>query len=148
MDEEELKAGLVPSDTAADATTDGGHADGGEADTAIVGPADAFISHAWANCWGELVTAAYQFSRSGRRVWVDCMAVNQHEPAMDLELLRNVIGGVPEGLLIVINPHHPLEDTNRNPLRRAWCVFEVSFSTRSVQCPLAGFGTRESPPPP
>jgi len=100
-----------------------------------VGAAHAFVSHAWANRWGELVTAAEQYSQPGRRVWIDCLAVNQHEPAMDLELLKNVIQEVPEGLLLVIDPHHPIEETDRCPMRRAWCVFEI-FNAMMAKVPV------------
>jgi hypothetical protein len=40
----------------------------------VVGNAHAFISHAWAQPWGQLVAAAAHCSREGRRVWVDVLS--------------------------------------------------------------------------
>jgi hypothetical protein len=44
-----------------------------------VGAADCFVSHCWQNPFGDLVCAAADNSRPGRRIWLDVFAVNQHE---------------------------------------------------------------------
>lgn len=98
-------------------------------DSPIVGPAHAFISHVWAREWGELVAAAQQVSWRGRRVWIDCLAVNQHQPTTDLVLLQRVIGTMPEGVLVVIDPSTCHK--GYNPFRRAWCVWEVVNAIRA-----------------
>jgi hypothetical protein len=99
-----------------------------------VGRAHAFISHAWASDWGDLVAAAQQFSQPGRRVWIDILAVNQHQPATDLELLKSVIASMPEGIVVVIDPARQ-DDAGKNPFRRAWCVWEA-FNALQANVPM------------
>ena len=51
----------------------------GEAVPSMVGEAHCFVSHCWQCPFGDVVAAAVDNSRPGRRVWVDVFAVNQHE---------------------------------------------------------------------
>ena len=104
--------------SAAAATAVGGGGGGGGSAHSVVGPADAFISHNWQCPFGNLVAAAADNSRPGRKVWVDIFAVNQHATMMaDLAGLSDVIRTVPEGLLLVADAQAALDNQRLNPLK-------------------------------
>ena len=99
----------------------GGGGGSGSSAHSVVGPADAFISHCWQCSFGNLVAAAADNSRPGRKIWVDVFAVNQHATMMaDLAGLSDVIRSVPEGLLLVADAKAALNNKFLNPLKVSW----------------------------
>jgi len=122
----------------------------GAAPRLIVGAAHCFVSHCWQCPFGDVVAAAADNSRPGRRVWLDIFAVNQHAHevmAADLDKLTHVIKDVPEGLMLVMEPAKALASDRLNPLRRIWCVFEI-FHALDANRPLVLKLGRAAPPKP
>ncbi|GIL63108.1 hypothetical protein Vafri_17234 [Volvox africanus] len=84
-----------------------------------------FISHAWSNSIELLFRKVFDFLASaddGTRVWLDVLAVCQHEsnPAhrTDIAAFADVVAACSGGTLVV------MDLTRCNPATRAWCVFE------------------------
>ncbi|EFJ51825.1 hypothetical protein VOLCADRAFT_87388 [Volvox carteri f. nagariensis] len=84
-----------------------------------------FISHAWSNSIELLFRKVFDFLASAddsTRVWLDVLAVCQHEsnPAhkADIAAFADVVAACSGGTLVV------MDLTRCNPSTRAWCVFE------------------------
>ncbi|KAG2490965.1 hypothetical protein HYH03_010641 [Edaphochlamys debaryana] len=84
-----------------------------------------FISHAWSNSVELLFNKVFDFLASAddsTRVWLDVLAVCQHEEAPahrhDIAAFADVVAACSGGTLVV------MDLTRCNPATRAWCVFE------------------------
>ncbi|GIL88536.1 hypothetical protein Vretifemale_16496, partial [Volvox reticuliferus] len=84
-----------------------------------------FISHAWSNSIELLFRKVFDFLASaddGTRVWLDVLAVCQHDSnpvhRTDIAAFADVVKACSGGTLVV------MDLTRCNPATRAWCVFE------------------------
>ena len=86
-----------------------------------------FISHAWDGGFKKLMDAILHFLREasrGTRVWIDCVAVNQHQDTNpdqnkeDVAAFEDVIKTTKAGTIVVV-------DSERcSPASRVWCLYE------------------------
>ena len=88
-----------------------------------VGPPRVFVSHAWQNSWGLMVSALLDLTaRHGKETsftcWIDCFAINQHlDTTNKLEELEQTVAVSSNFLQIC--------DAKTLPFRRAWPIYEV-----------------------
>ncbi|GFR51163.1 hypothetical protein Agub_g13520, partial [Astrephomene gubernaculifera] len=101
----------------------GGGGAGGEGED--VGVPQYFISHAWSNSIELLFRKVFDFLSSAdecTRVWLDVLAVCQHEDMPphrhDIAAFADVVAACSGGTLVV------MDLTRCNPSTRAWCIFE------------------------
>ena len=95
---------------------------------AFTGPANTFISHAWAGKWGTLVAAACQAAHEDSVVWVDVFAVRQW-PGNDRD--RNNCLGVMDRCDATIVAVDPTGRLARRLSERPWESYELSEVLRS-----------------
>ena len=126
-----------------------------------VGPADVFISHAWGATWGNIVGAIAGILDPDTRVWLDLFAVRQW-PGNDADLDFTGVVKRCKSFIVVIPSLStlrdrdsfftrrdlalllPLEDRNRLPFLRYWCLVEIAEAIRQgmpVVC-MGGSGIR------
>jgi hypothetical protein len=97
-----------------------------------VGHVDIFISHAWTNYFGLLVTAVRKYVSSIKKkvkpkfFWLDIFAITQHGGLFQQDELLQLEStvDVAQHTLVVI------DDALGIPLRRIWCIFEIYVSLR------------------
>jgi len=113
------------------------------------GKADALMSHAWGNLWGELIAAAAQGAPMGRYVWI-CALANRQWPGNKADIdFKTMVERT--NAIVVANPvpegriseeldgwdlsHHRVELKNiikRFTVSRIWCIgmkFLTIFNT-------------------
>ncbi|KAG2492079.1 hypothetical protein HYH03_009575 [Edaphochlamys debaryana] len=90
-----------------------------------VAPPQYFISHAWKNRLGLLMSYVEDFLAAAAdsvAVWIDILAVNQHEQMEqqrhDVGAFAAVVQACSAGTIVV------LDIANCNPSTRGWCIFE------------------------
>eukprot|EP00043_Microstomoeca_roanoka_P010594 m.100457 g.100457 ORF g.100457 m.100457 type:complete len:631 (+) comp14939_c0_seq1:183-2075(+) len=101
--------------------------------TAVLGPANVFVSHAWMYPFNDLVEALIEHQRSVDTVcyfWVDLFANDQNkatEQPFDWWTVRfkESIAAIGKVLLVLAPWTDPI------PLKRAWCLWEINCAIES-----------------
>jgi hypothetical protein len=84
-----------------------------------------FISHAWKGTFAKLLRTIYAFlanASESTRVWIDCIAINQHQDTAhsqnqaDVGAFEEVLKTCRAGTVVVVDQVHC------NPATRAWCL--------------------------
>jgi hypothetical protein len=96
----------------------------------VFGSPSVFASHAWGNRFSLLVAVLCDHFRNAVLedvyVWVDCLAVNQHNAMPDLHdgltLTRTI--ELSANVLVVLDS----DSVPPMPLTRLWCLFEMGFT--------------------
>lgn len=89
-----------------------------------IGKSNVFVSHAWGNPLGLLVTSLIECAKRNRkdhsklRAWIDIFAVNQHTPLDDLTQVHQVMRHCRSFVLV--------SDPSGKPFSRMWCLFEMT----------------------
>lgn len=142
--------GALPAVTARPSSGGGRAAAAADLAAAAVGPATHFVSHSWANSWGNCVRALEGFAAAAAEggaplfFWLDIFAVTQHAgPLQDAELRFDAVIACTRRTVLVLDPW----DAPR-PLTRVWCLFELMTTILAASSSSASAVSSTPPPPP
>jgi len=100
-----------------------------------VGKMNFFISYSWRYKMKDLIDAIRQFeakrkSKEPIYYFIDCICINQWNPTSALSNLASTISAS-EGVVLILKPWNA-----PGPLKRAWCLLEISMALHLEHVPL------------